>query len=246
MPFVGAAIFPHGTMVLDKSMPNLPSGAAELHDACVAAAASVAKARPHLIVLHTPHGISMGASLAVYRGRGAAGNALWMGSWSEFAVEVPFDDEQAGALLAALQEAGVDAQGLTCFSGMNAPIRWAEVVPLWFLSQTCTAARYVIISQGCGGAAGSSSKHRASVSPAAMPSTMRAGETVLQFAQRSAQRVFVVFSGDLSHLHGNDKVPLVQHSAGGCSCPCPDARFANPMYKKAAPEAAHFDAAIDQ
>ena len=119
MPFVGAAIFPHGTMVLDKSMPNLPSGAAELHDACVAAAASVAKARPHLIVLHTPHGISMGASLAVYRGRGAAGNALWMGSWSEFAVEVPFDDEQAGALLAALQEAGVDAQGLTCFSGMN-------------------------------------------------------------------------------------------------------------------------------
>ena len=99
MPFVGAAIFPHGAMVLDKRRSDLPAGAADLHDGCVSAAKIVADQKPDLIVLHTPHGISLQRSLGVYRGGSAAGTALWMGAWQEYKVEVECDDAQAGVLL---------------------------------------------------------------------------------------------------------------------------------------------------
>lgn len=161
MPFVGAALLPHGSMVLDPERSDLPTGAADLHRGMKAAAALIQAAAPDLIVLHTPHGISLSSSLGVYRGSGATGNALWMGAWENFKVHVEFDDAQASKLLAHFKDAGVDAQGINMFAG-DAPIRWAEVVPLWFL-RDMLGVKFVILSQGCGGSDGASSKHRGQV-----------------------------------------------------------------------------------
>ena len=91
-------------------------GAETLHNACLQAAKMIKATLPDLIVLHTPHGISLSKSLGIYRGRGASGNALWMGAWEEFKVHVDFDDELSGELLCHFQDAGVDAQGINAFA----------------------------------------------------------------------------------------------------------------------------------
>ena len=78
MPFVGCSIMPHGSMVLDKTRTDLPDGAQELHDACMEAGKLTRATKPDLVVLHTPHGISLSSSLGVYRGVGAAGCKSWL------------------------------------------------------------------------------------------------------------------------------------------------------------------------
>jgi aromatic ring-opening dioxygenase LigB subunit len=239
MPFVGAAILPHGTMVLDKEKIGLPAGAAELHDSCLRAAKLIEEQQPELIVVHTPHGISLSHSLGVYRGNSAAGSALWMEAWDEFKVEVAMDDAQAGELLKHMVAAGVDAQGITPFAGVSTPLRWAETVPLWFLRKLVAGnAKCIILSQGLGGAEGASSLHRGQVSPRLIPQTILQGRTLYKFAQSSSKRVFVVYSGDLSHRHGNSLCPLVDGK--------PDPKYCNPKYCDGAPQAMAYDRLIGE
>lgn len=154
-------------------------------------------------------------------------------------MDVDFDDRAASQLLGHLRHAGVDAQGINVFAGCDVPIRWAEVVPLWFLRQLKESCKFVILSQGCGGSDGASSMHRGQVSPGLLPNTLHAGGEVCKFAQASEKRVFVLYSGDLSHMHGNDKVPCDCHGKQ-------DPKYMNPQYVKAVPEAAAYDGYVGQ
>ena len=63
MPLVSVGIIPHGAMVLDPSLPNLPEGASYLHDACQECAKAIRESRPDVIILISPHGISLSDSV---------------------------------------------------------------------------------------------------------------------------------------------------------------------------------------
>jgi aromatic ring-opening dioxygenase LigB subunit len=63
MVLVGCAIFPHGCMTLDPSRSGLPDKARLLHDASVKCAKEIRELNPDLIVLSTPHGVTLSKSL---------------------------------------------------------------------------------------------------------------------------------------------------------------------------------------
>ena len=187
----------------------------------------------------------------VYRGPLAAGNALWMGDWSRYEVSLRLDDRAAGEILAQLHLDGCSAQGVIPFGGMMSPLRWAEVVPTWFLRNLGAAdgkpLRYVVLSAGCGGAESSHSADKAAVMDAVLvPENLRAGVALAEFAKRSEKRVFLLCSGDLSHRHGNGACPVKKTAGGGAGEEAQDDRFLNPRYQTADLDAEPFDAAMER
>ena len=63
MPLVSVSVFPHGAMLLDPSLQNLPEGVPYLHDACRACANIIRNSEPDIVLLVSPHGISLTDSI---------------------------------------------------------------------------------------------------------------------------------------------------------------------------------------
>jgi aromatic ring-opening dioxygenase LigB subunit len=201
MVLVSCTVLPHGAMILDMDhMPDLPTGARELHDWCVQAGEQVLQADPSVIVLFTPHGLSLQSSVTVLLNSSVKGSAEWAGNWAGYEVEQQCDTEMAEKLLSQFVADGVPAEGLLTFAGgVPAPLRWGEAVPLWFLQST--------LQKGC------------KVVVVCWPQTRfqpdefaahfcDIGKSVHKFATENPQRISIVFSCDLSHVHGN---PLGAH-----------------------------------
>ncbi len=77
MVLVYAGVFPHGAMILDPDLDNLPTGAQELNSAAQTAAAELALCLPDLCIIATPHGVSLPRSVAVYLNDSLEGSAGW-------------------------------------------------------------------------------------------------------------------------------------------------------------------------
>ena len=60
---VGSAVFPHGCMILDPSREGLPKRATEIHNAGLICANEIQNLKPDIIVLSTPHGVTLSKSL---------------------------------------------------------------------------------------------------------------------------------------------------------------------------------------
>jgi len=75
-------------------------------------------------------------------------------------------------------------------------LRWAEVVPIWFLQQSPELATtsFVILSP-------SSSSERSSLSPSKIDENLEIGRSLRKFIDLIDERVAVVVSGDLAHTH---------------------------------------------
>jgi hypothetical protein len=244
-------------MVLDKSRPELPAGTAEIHDMSMRTAQRVRAMRPDIIILHTPHSICLSNSLGVYLNPSAAGNARWMGAWENFDVAVRLANEEAKSLLGHLQRAEIAAEGIVAFAGFDVPMRWSEVIPLWFITQALggdigprdeTAGqptepppgqpRIILLSEGCGGGTGASSADRAAVSPGKIPETLRTGAEIRHWANQRTERIVFLGSVDLAHGHGNARCPESPDGSG------PDPRYRNPRYEQPLPGAEPFDEAM--
>ncbi|KAI9342922.1 hypothetical protein BDR26DRAFT_858994 [Obelidium mucronatum] len=183
---VSAAIFPHGTMILDSTKANLPEGAALLHEASEAAARQVAATSPTAIVLITPHSFSLSHSAAVLMGPEAKGNAEWNGHWQEFEATIKVSGYSA-ALVENMRCNGLSVEGLTAFSRLPCPLKWAEVVPLHFLLPQLPNVSYIIISPAKG---------------KSIASNLDMGAVLFRFLHSfKHERFAVVVSGDLSHVH---------------------------------------------
>ncbi|XP_078691410.1 uncharacterized protein LOC144921881 [Branchiostoma floridae x Branchiostoma belcheri] len=206
MVLVGSVVLPHGTMIFDGD-PNssneacrqrhgaldegMKAACSNLYKACSSAGEEVSRMTPDLVILHTPHGISLSRSVGVYLNPTAAGTAEWNDCWGDIKLELPVDNVLANQLLAHLSDSGIDAQGICCFTNYDAPLRWGEVVPLWFIQKNLkNPTKYLIISQ----------------------SLLRGEEAVKQrvclgralsafFDSLSDTRVVLAISGDLSHTH---------------------------------------------
>lgn len=123
MGFVGAAILPHGAMIFDGDPnsdsaacrernstmpPDLIKDCSALYSSCERAADLVAEMNAEVVLLVTPHGISLcSGALAVYMTNAACGNALWNDTWQDIEVSVPLDAHLSGQLLDFVQKQGL-------------------------------------------------------------------------------------------------------------------------------------------
>lgn len=242
MPLVGAAIMPHGALILDPSraeMAGTPLGTAarRLHEACVEAGRKIAATKADVILLYTPHGLlgGDGAALYVYLNATASGSCEWMGSWAEHRVKVNCDADAAASLLERLKSNGHSAAGMTAFSGYDAPLRWGECVPLSFLGAATHSAeggaRVVVLSHG---PVGTGERATLAATPPRCQATDAIGREIGQWAAEQAKRVFLLVSGDLAHVHGNERAPKMEDGTA-------DARYLNSKYPDAHPAAAQFE-----
>lgn len=203
MGFVGAAILPHGAMIFDGDPnsdsaacrernstmpPDLIKDCSTLYSSCERAAELVAEMNPEVVLLVTPHGISLSSgALGVYMAPSACGNALWNDAWQDIEVSVPLDAQLSGQLLDFVQKQGLKADGIVTFSiQMEAPLRWGEVVPLWFVKRKVDSdkVKYIVVAAGRGS-----------------EGFEVIGSALHEFASNLNQRLVVVISGDLAHTH---------------------------------------------
>src|SRR5689334_11412012 len=84
--------------------------------------------------------------LGIYMNSNCSGDANWNDEWKEFKVEAPLDNATSRALMEHLLGDGIKAEGITSFGGFPTPIRWGEVVPLWFIRKDLKNTKVVIIT----------------------------------------------------------------------------------------------------
>lgn len=216
MTNISCLILPHGAMtfngihscdVSEVTAKRIAETSKELHkdcsvlfNACRKAVAVVMESKPDLIFLNTPHGISLTDSMAVYTNGHAKGNAEWNENWKEFEVDVHLDTDIAKQLIEHLRSDGIPTQGISAFSSTEAPLRWGEVIPLWFLKElTSTGVKVVIFTSPVKYAKGS----------APISERLKIGRSIRTFIRNLSRSVLYVVSGDLAHTHKTDcKVPL--------------------------------------
>ena len=196
-----------------------------LFAACSKAADIVKATAPDVIVLNTPHGICLSDAVGVYLNPNAKGNAEWNAQWTEFEVSVDLDMDLSGKLLKHLQNDGISSEGITAFTVSEMPLRWGEVIPLYFLQDfTKAGVKVVIISNPRNKMIGLTSE--------SYSETAHIGNAIAKFLRALDQRVLYVVSGDLAHAHETDcKLPLY----------LPDPRWTLPPSDTALP----FDLAVE-
>ena len=86
--------------------------------------------------------------------------------------------EHSDSLLGALKAGGLPVAGVSAFSGYDAPLRWGEAIPLWFLRQVLPdSCRFVVLSHGP-----INTTRRAELSVARMEQTAAMGEALAVWA----------------------------------------------------------------
>ncbi|KXS10799.1 hypothetical protein M427DRAFT_61517 [Gonapodya prolifera JEL478] len=218
MPFVGLHVIPH--VPIESPTPWPDACAAELaQENCeshpsirqrsLAIAQDIATAAPDVIVMIVPHGLAMEDAWGVYCNSFAEGYPAFKtaGPWEtpEFKVRVEIDQTAAREVLAAFNVNNVPCQAVT-FRGMvmdwaGATLGHSEAIPIHFIRQKYTKAKYVFVSVP-------GPEKRMRNSPQFLPELRRVGQALHaaltstnKSSHLSQQRVSVVISCDLAHTH---------------------------------------------
>ena len=203
MPIVSSLILPHGAMVFDggegctassaervKALPETLRGDCQSLFQATRKAADMAKAtNPDLIFLNTPHGICLSNDHCVYLNPRAKGNAEWNGQWTEYDVDVSLNSEIATDFMEHLRKDDIPVEGMKAFSACEAPLRWGEVIPLWFFRDLTAAGVKVVIF---------SNPLRRS-RELSLPELVKVGRSIESFLDGLEKRVLYIVSGDLAH-----------------------------------------------
>ncbi|MHA1461994.1 MAG: hypothetical protein ACTSQ0_02890 [Candidatus Heimdallarchaeota archaeon] len=193
MVVVGAYILPHGALVLDPTVENLPNEAIELHHAMNEMAKTIEDLKPDLIFITTPHSIALSNDFGIYLNKGGSGSAEWDNKYKKFKVQVEFDQKISNDLLDYLLEKETAVHGIATFTpGMDAPFRWGEAVPLWFLRKLSTKPKYILMSQPL---------RRLEETKELIPETLTLGNDLRLFFESLEKRIIVIISADLGHTH---------------------------------------------
>ena len=212
MPLVSSLVLPHGAMTFDggegctvsaakriNTLPDAMKGDCQTLFRSSQEAATIAKAtNPDVIFLSTPHGICLSHTHCVYLNPRAKGNAEWNDQWMEYDVNIVLDTELATEFLKHLQNDSIPAEGMVSYSGCETPLRWGEVIPLWFFRDLAAAGmKFVIFSEPF------KTKHLP------LADAAKVGHSIAKFLGGLKQRVLYIVSGDLAHSHETDcKLPL--------------------------------------
>jgi len=189
---VWACIAPHGGYAIPEACspeeanlaPETQAGMLELQRRCDAAA-------PETLILLTPHGIHVDGRFAVVTAGRMAGA---LDDVPSVALDVPVDRDLATATLAALQEAGIPAVGVSFGGNVPSdavmPMDWGTLIPMWYLGGRRDPPRSVVV-----------------IAPARdrpLAEHVAAGAVIAAAANRSAVAVGLVASADQAHTYTAD------------------------------------------
>lgn len=193
MSLVGAFILPHGAMLLDPHKKGVPDSVTELHQGMKKAAKMIDALQPELIFLTAPHCISLSKDFGIYLNKIGEGTAEWKGDYTEFTIQIKFNQDLASRLLDFLKEQDENVTGITTYSsGASVPLRWGTTVPLWFLRNLSSDPQYLLFSQPT---------RRHDRAPEMISEVLRLGGKLRSFFQHLQHRVVVIASADLAHTH---------------------------------------------
>ena len=196
MAIIGAFILPHGSMILDPNKKNIPKEAIKLHKAMIEIKKSISELKPELIFFTSPHSIALSNDFGIYLNKGGSGSAEWNDEYQEFTVEIEINQEISQNLLEYLDDKETAIQGIAAFTpGVNAPFRWGEVVPLWFLKDINPKPKFIILSQPL---------RRLDKTKDLIPETITLGNDLRLFFESLDKRVLIIISADLGHTHQED------------------------------------------
>jgi aromatic ring-opening dioxygenase LigB subunit len=136
MTFLGAYILPHGAIALNPSKNPQFKELEEIYKSCYTIANEVYALKPDIIFMTTPHGLSLSRSFGFFCNSKASGTAEWENEWKEYKVDITLAKEETESLLKYLKENKYEVEGIISYSeDESLPLRWGEVIPLWFLQQ---------------------------------------------------------------------------------------------------------------
>ena len=191
MTIIGAFILPHGSLILDPSIEDAGKPAENLHDAMKEVASIIKNLSPDLCLLITPHGLSHSNDFCFYNNHLASGTAEWEGKYSDFSVEVNIDNKFTELLMNYLQERKNPVGSITAFTqGVSTPLRWGEVVPLWFLK--AIPCSYQIMSIPT---------RRYTQAKEMIPELQKIGNDIQEYLTSMDLNVIIIISADLAHTH---------------------------------------------
>ena len=191
MTIKGAFILPHGSLILDPSVEDIGKTAEILHSGMKEVASIIKKVSPDLCLLITPHGLSHSTDYCFYDNQSASGTAEWEDKYSDFFIKVSIDDKFTNLLMNFLQERNNLVGSITAFiKGVPTPLRWGEVVPLWFLKEiTCS---YQIMSIPT---------RRYTQAKEMIPELQKIGKDIQEYLSNIEKDVIIIISADLAHTH---------------------------------------------
>ncbi len=191
MVLSAAFIVPHGALILD-ALPSHKDGRYELHQAMIQVANNIAILNPDVILVTSPHGISLSNNFGIYINKSAQGTAEWEGEYQKYQIQVDIDLEFTEELHTYLQSNKQPISKITAYSqGVSIPLRWGESVPLWFL-RNLPKSKYTFLSQPM---------NRYNPTSEFQDCAKVLGENIGNFINSHNKRVIVLISADLSHTH---------------------------------------------
>jgi len=213
MPIIGAYILPHGALSLTPfKYPELKE-LVLIHKSCCDISDEIKYSNPDLIVLTTPHGISLNTSFGVYLNSVAEGSAEWQGEWSEYKVKVEIDINHSKDFLNRIKIANIPSEGIVGYSDdMPIPIRWGEVIPIWFISQPyynysikpIALPKFVFLSLP---------RIRLTEPELLVNDCLKLGKEIFEYFNLLDKKVIVITSADLAHTHDKSRLNTVEDEA---------------------------------
>ena len=201
---VGAAVIPHGDFAYDPSLVHNKNGSLKVHNAAIHAGDYISSLKPDIIVLTTPHGMSLTNNFAIYEnsaGEGFAelGSDLHNKSFHKYKIfrSVNFAPTIANDLVDKLRANNhQNVSGMKNFADTYPQaLRWGEIIPLTILSnETLTSSKVVVLSHPL---------RRYNHSKEMVSELLEVGKFLFHYfdAQFPNKRVVFVGSSDLAHTH---------------------------------------------
>jgi aromatic ring-opening dioxygenase LigB subunit len=136
------AILPHGDWVYDPSFIGGVNGSSELHTAAIKISRQIVAYSPEIIVLISPHAVTLDEDYGIYTSARAEGFAdIGLDAHNSSApiyrifAKTRMEPTLAQSFIKVLRASGIGASGISFFSSDEAaPLRWGEVIPLAMLS----------------------------------------------------------------------------------------------------------------
>ena len=179
MPMLGAILTPHPPVLLPEVGRGREQEIGATGRAMAAAAEEVARWKPDVLIVASPHTILYGDYFHISPGSGAAGDMSAFGA-PQVRVEVRYDIPLRNEIVSRAQAAGLEAGTL----GQRDPsLDHGVLIPLYFLRKAGVSCP--IVRLGLSG-----------FSPLAH---YRLGQCVAQAVEAVGRRAVFVASGDLSH-----------------------------------------------
>jgi len=159
----------------------------------------IERLKPDLVLLTTPHGLNIQNAVGIYQtgiNCKASGTAEWNNEWKNYTADINLSGNDSQSLYDELNNKDDIplVMGLRTFGGLSTPMRWGEVVPLWFTLASLDEAsksktKFVILSLP-------------RVSSQTHPGRLIAlGRSIRGWCKQQQQRILVVISGDQAHTH---------------------------------------------